>query len=218
MPVPIRSVPGNRLLCRRFLRLEQRASSLWRLISFLEEKHMPKPIYIHYGSSYFDPDKFCAVQNQIIFSKPIGGLWGSRKNDPFGWKAWCKSSQYAECEEDNSFEFTMKDDNRVYRINAIADLENLPQLDPFKELPEIGSLKTYFIDFETCLKKGYDAIELCWFGQRANPESMFMRGHALLGWDCNSILVLNPDAVVPYTSQKTHVVVMPKKHNVPKDI
>lgn len=53
------------------------------------------------------------------------------------------------------------------------------------------------ISFEKCLRAGIDAIELCWYGDEyqsvANGDLYF----ELYGWDCDSIVVLNPNAVVP---------------------
>lgn len=56
---------------------------------------------------------------------------------------------------------------------------------------------SYCIDFEKCLRLGIDAIELCWYGDEykdlVNGDLYF----ELYGWDCDSMVVLNPEAIVP---------------------
>lgn len=53
------------------------------------------------------------------------------------------------------------------------------------------------IDFEKCLRIGIDAIELCWYGEEFEKVASDDLYFELYGWDCDSIVVLNPDAVIP---------------------
>ena len=39
---------------------------------------MKNPVYIHYGSTKFDPSRGFPIRNANDWSKPIGGLWASR--------------------------------------------------------------------------------------------------------------------------------------------
>lgn len=49
---------------------------------------MKQVIYVHYGSDTFYPEFVLPVRNGGDFRpKPDGGLWASREDDPFGWKA-----------------------------------------------------------------------------------------------------------------------------------
>lgn len=54
----------------------------------------------------------------------------------------------------------------------------------------------YLIDFEKCVRLGIDAIELCWYGDEFADIASGNLHFELYGWDCDSIVVLNPDAVI----------------------
>lgn len=151
---------------------------------------MNRQIYVHYGSTGFDPMKGFPIRNRKYWPKPEGGLWTSRKNATFGWKDWCRENDFRECDPVSSFDFTIKDESKIVVVSTLQQLRRLP------EVP--NRLKTtYCIDFEKCLRAGIDAIELCWYGDEyqsvANGDLYF----ELYGWDCDSIVVLNPNAVVP---------------------
>lgn len=71
-----------------------------------------------------------------------------------------------------------------------------------RALPAVKSTVPYFlwdtcIDFEECLRRGYDAIELCWYGEEYEEQKADDMYFGLYGWDCNSIVVLNSSAVIP---------------------
>ena len=53
------------------------------------------------------------------------------------------------------------------------------------------------IDFEECVRQGYDAIELCWYGDEYKDKKADNMYFGLYGWDCDSIIILNPSVVVP---------------------
>ena len=85
----------------------------------------------------------------------------------------------------------MKDENKIAVVSTLAQLRSLPCIE--------NSLmrSSYPIDFERCLRLGIDAIELCWYGEEfENVASGDLYGE-LYGWDCDSIVILNPDAVIP---------------------
>lgn len=152
---------------------------------------MNSPVYIHYGSSDFDPEYGFPVRSEKLWNKPIGGFWASRVDASFGWKDWCKQEDFHKENESESFKFCLKDDSRIHRIYGPKDLFELPMRD--EGFSVLGPL----IDFEKCVRDGIDALELCWYGDEfADKRSgnMYME---LYGWDCDSIVVLNPNAVVP---------------------
>lgn len=148
--------------------------------------------YICYNCGQFDRRLFQPISNTPLFSKPTGGLWASDVNAKFGWKDWCQSQGYsADTEgtfgysEDNCFKFTLSDNANVVSIKSNKDIAALPLVKntlPF-ELPMTC------IDFEECVRRGIDAIELYLSENRELYWSLY-------GWDCDSILVMNPDVVV----------------------
>lgn len=148
------------------------------------------PVYIHYGATVFNPEKGFPITNEQRWSKPNGGLWASRVEATYGWKQWCKDNDFRKCLEEDSFQFQMKDPKKVKMISSLSDLRRLPQLEnPYGIFNEVD------IDFERCVDIGIDGIELCWYGEEWKykaKDDMYM---ALYGWDCDSIVVLNPNAV-----------------------
>lgn len=107
---------------------------------------MQKPIYVHYGSTFFEPSRNFPISNHRNWSKPFGGLWASRQDATFGWKDWCEREEFRECDENNSFKFQLCDNSKVAIIH--------------------------------CIK----------------ADDMYF---GLYGWDCDSIVILNPSVVVP---------------------
>lgn len=145
-------------------------------------------IYIHYGSKEFDRGKFKPIKNISYFSKPSGGLWASDINAKFGWKDWNEESRVKECEESNSFKFKLADSAKVLLILNVDSVELLPQQ---PECPrEFNEWQSYYPDWEKIVEQGYDAVEFV----LSNDGRLYF---ALYGWDCDSILVLNPDVIVP---------------------
>jgi len=149
---------------------------------------LKKQVYIHYGSTRFDPTKNFSVRNIKWFTKPKGGLWASRKNATFGWKDWCAEEDFRECNSANSFEFVIKEGAKVITINTVEQLKKLPQV-------EDPSNMWYCIDFEKCVELGIDAIELCWYGDEYKDITSGDLYHELYGWDCDSIVIFNPNIV-----------------------
>lgn len=142
---------------------------------------MKNKVYIHYGHKHFNYDSFIPIKNQC-FIKPIGGFWGSPVNTKYGWKEWATINNFCECKEDNCFRFVLKKNANVITIDKLENLFLLPVEDTHTNLPYI------FLDFEKITNAGYDAIEV-------NITKDIRLYRALYGWDCDSILILNPDVV-----------------------
>ena len=139
--------------------------------------------YIHYGHTKFDKNMFTKIRNSVWRTKPEGGLWASDIKAVRGWKDWCEEEQFRDCKEDDSFSFTLSDSAKVLYISSVDDLKSLP-----KVKSELGSVLWVLLDFEK-LAKTYDAIEV-------SISSDFDLYFELYGWDCDSILIMNPDVVV----------------------
>ena len=136
--------------------------------------------YIHYGSIVFDKNKFEKVSNYFI--KPRGGFWASRIDSEYGWKEWNDDNKFTTCQKENSFEFSLSPGANVVELFTLEDLQKIPVRRKGAFADDI-----WLIDFEECVKRGIDAIELMDIG-----KGLYF---SLYGWDCECILILNPDIV-----------------------
>ena len=151
---------------------------------------MMSKLYIHYGSDHFDLDEFSPIRNIDLHNKPSGGLWASPYNSKRSWYDWCKSEKFRTDRLDKWFTFTLKDDAKVLTIKTEQDLCKLKNdgfyIDAFTKTKY--SLPFSYPDFEKLCIDGYDAIEVY-----MNDIIYF----DLYGWDVDSLLVLNPNCVIP---------------------
>lgn len=138
-------------------------------------------VYIHYGNKEFDKDAFHPIMNEQRWMKPKGGFWASPICAGFGWKDWCESEDFRECSDDCCFTFTLPEANILYISNK-DDLNNLP-------LTTDDDWWTC-LDFELLMERGYDAVEVSISSDRRLYDLLY-------GWDCDSILVMNPDVIKP---------------------
>lgn len=151
---------------------------------------MKKRIYRHYGATHFVKEKVREIKNNIDWTptKPSGGFWGTPVNAQWGWKDWCESEGFRDCDEKDSFTFTLKDGARVLDIYTSSDVDKIPRarksVDTMDFLLAFMGIPQMFLDFEE-VAKSYDAIEI-------HGENGF---YALNAWDCDSILIMNPDVV-----------------------
>jgi hypothetical protein len=139
--------------------------------------------YIHYGHKTFDKSKFKPILNMLGFTKPSGGLWASPIDSELGWKDWCESEDFRECKEEDSFTFTLKENSNILHIYSLEDLRNLPKM--------ILDIKMFTVlDFEKIKDSGVDGIELHLYSEHYHDLY-----NSLYGWDCDSILIMNPDII-----------------------
>ena len=156
-------------------------SPLKKYIIKLVIKAMSK--YIHFGCKSFNLAAFVPVKNQRIFTKPSGGFWASAVDAKFGWEQWNDREWFVPCRKDNAFVFVLSEDSKVLHIRNVEILQSLPQI---KEASSIIPYWT-FLDFEK-LAQDYDAIEL-----HLSEDGRLYQ--ALYGWDCDSILIANPNII-----------------------
>ena len=166
---------------------------------------MSRPVYIHYGAAKFDPTIGFPIKNRSfrdkdgwfdLITKPRGGLWASCIDATYGWKQWNEDERFMDCDPSNAFKFVIKEGFTVKFLRSIDDIKELPLLND-QTLSIKHILSTYCIDFEKCLECGIDALELQWYGEEyeAFNKSDDNMHHALYGWDCDSIIILNSEAV-----------------------
>lgn len=142
--------------------------------------------YVHYGHKEFSKELFQPIKNREMFSKPTGGFWASRVNALYGWKDWCKDNDFWDCREDNCFRFFLSENANVLTINSVDDLKGLPKAK--QPIPVESSLWDNYLDFEQLLLNGIDAVEV----NISSDRNLYM---VLYGWDCDSILIMNPDII-----------------------
>ena len=145
--------------------------------------------YIHYGSDKFDSNKFLPIVNQDHdWTKPKqGGLWASAVGAEYGWKEWCIGNEMFQGCLKKSFTFDLSPSARVCHLRSVNDLKKLPKL------PHIVQSSYYKVDFEKAMEE-YDAIEIHLSDEVTDnfEQGLYFR---LYGWDCDSILIMNPDII-----------------------
>lgn len=141
--------------------------------------------YIHWGSASFRYSDCMKIKNQRgCLTKPRGGLWASPVDAEYGWHDWCSDENFRSYDEDNCFKFTLRKDARVLMIDGKDVLTDLPK---YKD-PDFSHNVWVSLDFEELVRQGYDAVEV----SISDDPRLYM---LLYGWDCDSILVMNPDVV-----------------------
>jgi hypothetical protein len=135
--------------------------------------------YIHYGHKHFDRNLFVPVRNQEIMTKPEGGFWGSPVDAEWGWADWCRSEKFRKCDKANAFIFTLRENANVLKWRTVDDVHAVPQIE--------SQISIWICpDFEALRRDGVDAIEV-------EINELYF---PLYGWDCDSILVMNPNIIM----------------------
>ncbi len=169
---------------------------------FAEEQTVLNLEVIHYGAKKYDPKILHVPVNQYHV-KPIGGLWTSPVKSDWGWKDWCHVEDFRKCNARNSFTLKFNKDAKILMIESYEDLETLPLFEN-KDLPSFFKLFDYEEIFKSC-----DAIWLTVDGQN---KTRLSRPLNLYGWDCESILIGNPDCCYqPINSKTVQARPVPKK-------
>lgn len=151
-------------------------------VSDLKVKYGIDNKFITYGLGKYSKMKFNPIVNRN-FVKPYGGLWSSSVNSIWGWKDWCISEGFHTERLNENFEFTLKDNAKIYVINDFSDLNNLIKDNMIFDYLQL-------LDFEK-ISNRYDAILLTYKGQVETRYS----DPGLYGWDCESLLVMNSDCI-----------------------
>ena len=147
-------------------------------------------MFIHYGHKSFDISKFQPIRNDrdaLYVNKPRGGLWASPLNSASGWRQWCNAEEYMKYSDDDCFRFKLIASARVAKIENLKDYEKLPVMS--FDNPFFTHSSFFALNFEE-IAKHYDAI----FYKRC--DELHYRS-PMRTWDCDSLLVLNPDVVMP---------------------
>lgn len=151
--------------------------------------------YIHWGSSRFDPKRFAPVTNFEIMNKPSGGLWASPADAKYSWFEWSMGNDFYTNRLKTSFVFEISPDARVLELTP-DNVWDLPlQKNGEQWIIPRSRENTYGmvmgVDFEA-LAQDYDVLEC----SITKYPSLYW---SLYGWDCDCILVMNPNVIVEET-------------------
>ena len=151
-----------------------------------------KVVYIHYGATSFDPERFKKPLNDYHSIKPIPdtGFWASPIDAKKGWRDWAESESFRYYDEDNCFKFKMKDPSKIFYVDSFDAYNNLVgnygirKSDDFR----LDRYNPYYIDFEKMVADGWDGLEI----SLSEFPPLY---HLLFTWDCDSILIFNSDSI-----------------------
>lgn len=143
-----------------------------------------KQTYIHYGHTTFDKNIFHPIHNIPMRNKPTGGVWASRIDAVFGWRELNEYEFYKDCDKEISFQFTLKSNANIIELHSSNDVDQLLQITTSKDH------NSGYLDFEAISSGGIDAIEYF----LSDDDDLYYK---LRGWECDSILIMNHEIIVP---------------------
>lgn len=163
------------------------------IVGYQEVKDM---VLVCHGKEEFNPDLFQSIQNNYYgWNKPMGGLWTSPKDSAHSWENWCRRNNFRQGELTLKFELQFVEPVKVMKIDSMED---------FYEIPVVISEPIESLDFEELAEHGVDAIWLTEDGERRtrfggvfDKKSRVSLSSNLYGWDCETVLLINCNCVVP---------------------
>lgn len=127
-------------------------------------------------------------------NKPDFGLWGSPTDVSYGWKEWCIDNYFKTDTLDVYTKWELKPEANILVINSFEDFINV--MDMYGKIdPRIPDM--CYLDFSRIMKD-YDGM---WVTGNGNMECHYPQPYKkniyidLNAWDCDSIVVWNPDVV-----------------------
>lgn len=146
---------------------------------------------ICYGcGSSFEHEKFQAVRNREMFNKPERGLWSSPVDSEWSWKQWGEQNDFGDFSTCFSFVFS----GSLLKIDSERSLELVYKNYPLgvgECFPASLTEEMKLIDWEK-IADDYDGV---WLTEKGENETRWSAPITLYGWDCETILVMNKDAV-----------------------
>ena len=154
----------------------------------------------HYGASQYDPNKFGTIRDRKWGTKPHGGLWTSPVDSTYGWGKWCKDNEF------KARSLTCWFDVRFTGTVLVIDGEEDLNLLPWPNKSTNNALLKFSFDigspsFASLVLSEIDAIHLTVEGEQ---ETRYTMPRNLYGWDCESVLVMNPASIAPIQYYKDY--------------
>jgi hypothetical protein len=151
---------------------------------------------IHYGKDLFTSSKFQPIKNQPWKNKPRGGFWASPVDCDRSWKEFISDIRMNDS-DDEYFQrnFVFAYTGTFLIIRGALDLGNLPWRQPYNKTKgcKIPAGTGLVLDFEQLKANGIDAILYYETGEAY--DWMYKYNKDLYGWDCTSVLILNPNPI-----------------------
>ena len=149
--------------------------------------------YVTYGfGNIIDKSKIeTNLAPRIYANKPLSAWWGSPINATYGWKEFCIDNKFKNKSyfaTNNRVKWTL--DGKIFVINNEDDLQDAKDHNLMKYYKDHN---LFCFDFIKMKDNGYDAIELKAYYIGHNPYGDLAA--SLWGWDCESIVVLNPNKI-----------------------
>jgi hypothetical protein len=129
----------------------------------------------------FRKNSFVPIKNRT-HTKPAGGLWASPVGCAYGWKEWGEAESFG----DFTQKFETMYEGRTLTINSLRDLAGVIWQRDF--------YGTSYPDYEAMLRLGVDGIYMTEQGESETRHSQ----PGLYGYDCECVLVMNPECVRAY--------------------
>lgn len=136
--------------------------------------------FIHMGCNHFDKFRFKPISNRKGWIKPDGGLWASPEGSPYDWEQWVIENNFV-YDLNSWFMFELKQNAKVLEITNSKQLKELPKCEIDLQYIWIA------LDFEK-LANEYDAMLV----MISSDSQLYWD---LYGWDCDTLLVFNPDVI-----------------------
>ena len=153
------------------------------------------------GIDYFDKQFFKPVQNEG--RKVEGCLWTSPVKSEYSWIDYIRSCEIRNYAKNEYYELCFKQGTRIAMIENYNDLLNMPYYDEEKYC----HIQSRYIDFEKlatvcdCLWVTTDGLLLASYPERTLGTAFLQREPHIIefnlyGWDCETVLIFNPDCVL----------------------
>ena len=105
----------------------------------------------------------------------------------WSWTDWCRSEEFLS-EDKLRQRFTFEFSGRCVVIDSVKDLSDLAWI----EARVSPAFTNRGIDFQGMLACGIDAI---WLTAEGEEVTRFSKPRDLYGWDCETVLVMNPKCI-----------------------
>lgn len=152
--------------------------------------------YVHYGAKSYARENFETIKDRDYSNKPDGGLWACACQAKNSWQSWCIENNFRRTNLGEYFYFNLSPTANILRIKSLEDCKELI-LRPVGYMHEEYLDSNYeVIEYRACMESGIDAIEYK-YDVASELEEFEEINKIMWGWDCDSVLILNPDIIVP---------------------